>query len=74
MIGVADEVGPSTYEANEATHFNVKKQILGDSKYYNDIALKVYSNMGSLMAQDIETDGHLFTFGKPMLDYTAENQ
>lgn len=33
MIGVADEVGPSTYQANETTEFSIKKGILGDVKY-----------------------------------------
>jgi hypothetical protein len=32
-IGIADEVGPSTYEANATTRFAVTKGILGDVKY-----------------------------------------
>lgn len=33
IIAIVDEVGPSTYQANETTEFSVKKGILGDVKY-----------------------------------------
>lgn len=33
LIGIADEVGPSLYEANTTTEFTTKKGIIGDVKY-----------------------------------------
>ncbi|KAI0167667.1 O-methyltransferase [Pestalotiopsis sp. NC0098] len=74
IIAIVDEVGPSTYQANETTEFSVKKGILGDVKYYTDIVLKICSNMGPIAAaSNGEIDAHNFTFGKSMFEYTAEN-
>lgn len=33
QIGVADEVGPGEYQANETTRFAVTRGIIGDVKY-----------------------------------------
>lgn len=33
IIGIADEVGPSTYQANATTDFSITKGILGDVKF-----------------------------------------
>ncbi|KAI4594720.1 hypothetical protein KJ359_007523 [Pestalotiopsis sp. 9143b] len=72
IIGIVDEVGPSTYQANETTEFSVKKGILGDVN--TDIVLKICSNMGPIAAaSNGEVDAHNFTFGKSMFEYTAEN-
>ncbi|KAK6207292.1 hypothetical protein LQW54_007250 [Pestalotiopsis sp. IQ-011] len=65
IIAIVNEVGPSTYQANETTAFSVKKGILGDVKYYN---------MGPIAAAgNGKIDAHNFTFGKSMFEYTAEN-
>ncbi|KAF3013721.1 hypothetical protein E8E14_005703 [Neopestalotiopsis sp. 37M] len=75
IIGIADEVGPSTYQANATTDFSITKGILGDVKFYTDVVLKLCSNMGPIAkSHDFdEIDVPTLTFGKIMFKFMAEN-
>ena len=64
-IGIADEIGPAKYKANETTHYSVRKGIIGDVKWRyvlqqyefiadscsTDIAMRVCRNVGPMASQ-----------------------
>ncbi|KAH8669004.1 putative O-methyltransferase [Xylariales sp. PMI_506] len=73
-IGLADEVGPCEYAANETTPFSVQKGFLGDVKFYTDVVMKIGSNMGPIAKQGLDVDPSTYTFGKPMFGYLSEQR
>ncbi|KAH8885725.1 S-adenosyl-L-methionine-dependent methyltransferase [Thozetella sp. PMI_491] len=73
IIGVADEVGPRLYEANDMTHYCSQKGALGNSKYYTDIVLKICSNLGVMAQKGLDTDPHAYTFGLGLYEFLQQN-